>query len=71
MKKSELKQIIKEEIQKILTENGKWIPDWADKYWDNGDLQGLLSDENYKTLEDADLKRRLKNALFNHIEMNR
>jgi hypothetical protein len=71
MKKSELKQIIKEEIQKALVENSKWIPDWADKYWDKGDLQGLLQDEEYKALKDAELKRRLKNALFNYIEMNR
>ena len=71
MKKSELKQIIKEEIQKALAENSKWIPDWADKYWDNGDLQGLLQDEEYKALKDAELKRKLKRALFNYIEMNR
>ena len=71
MKKSELKQIIKEEIQKALAENSKWIPDWADKYWDKGDLQGLLQDEEYKALKDAELKRKLKRALFNHIEMNR
>ena len=71
MKKSELKQIIKEEIQKALAENSKWIPDWADKYWDKGDLQGLLQDEEYKALKDVELKRRLKNALFNYIEMNR
>ena len=69
MKKLELQQIVKEEIQKILeTSESEIIDTLREKY--KFDLKGVEDDEDYKNLSYKS-KLKVKNYIRFDIEMER
>jgi predicted transcriptional regulator len=74
MKKSELKQIIKEEIKKVLAENTPLTPEKTyqelrKEYWEGDNLEGLYNDERFKSLPKK-MQDKLSLIIFNNMRQN-
>ena len=73
MKASELKQIIKEEIQKILNENStheKIFNELKDEYFEGKTTKDLVKDKRYQDLP-KNMQERIYTFVLNRNEFDR
>jgi hypothetical protein len=70
MKKSELRQIIKEEIEKALNKtNDEVFFELKKEYYDGSEYDKMIKDERYLSLP-RDLQTKLKTIIQNQIRQN-
>jgi len=70
MKKSELKQLIQEEIHKVLSENHDEVFfELKKEYFDGSEYDKMIKDERFLTLP-RNLQTKLKTIIQNQIRQN-